>query len=98
MGFIALGLTGLRQRPVTAPVTRGFREQGMEPPARRHLTWRPRGLSKSVISRVIIGVTPFRVLITLLMSHLLSPLGLQVEASFEAPHLICPVHTNYRPW
>ena len=29
-------------------------------------TWRARGLSKSFISRVIIGVTPFRVLITLL--------------------------------
>ena len=29
--------------------------------------WRPRGLSKSVVSRVIIGgVTPFRVLITVL--------------------------------
>ena len=42
-------------------------------------TWRPRGLSKSVISRVIIGVTPFRVLITLLITHLLSPLGLQVN-------------------
>ena len=26
------------------------------------LTWRPRGLTKSVISRVKIGVTPFRVL------------------------------------
>ena len=37
-------------------------------------TWRLRGLSKSVISRVI---TPFRVLITLLITHLLSPLGLQ---------------------
>ena len=44
-------------------------------------TWRPRGLSKSlspVISRVIIRVTPLRVLITLLITHLLSPLGLQV--------------------
>ena len=38
--------------------------------------WRARGLSKSVISRVIIGVTPFRVLITLLITYLLSPLGL----------------------
>ena len=27
-------------------------------------TWRARGLSKSLISRVIIGVTPFRVLST----------------------------------
>ena len=41
-------------------------------------TWRPRGLSKSVISRVIVRVTPFRVLITLLITHLLSPRGLQV--------------------
>ena len=32
------------------------------------------GLSKSFISRVIIGVTPFRVLITLLITYLLSPL------------------------
>ena len=42
-------------------------------------TWRPRGLSKSVISKVIIRVTPFRALITLLITHLLSPLSLQVE-------------------
>ena len=42
------------------------------------ITWRGRGLSKSFISRVIIGVTPFRVLITLLITYLLSPLPLQV--------------------
>ena len=42
-------------------------------------TWRPGGLTKSVISKVIIRVTPFRVLITLLITHLLSPLGLQVN-------------------
>ena len=41
-------------------------------------TWRGRGLSKSFISRLIIGVTPFRVLITLLITYLLSPLPLQV--------------------
>ena len=41
-------------------------------------TWRARGLSKYVISRVTIGVTPFRVLITLLTSYLLSSLPLQV--------------------
>ena len=41
-------------------------------------SWRPRGRTKSVISRVLIRVTPFRVLITLLITHLLSPLGLQV--------------------
>ena len=43
----------------------------------------PRGLSKSVISRVILRVTPFRVLITLLITHLLSPLGLQVDGENE---------------
>ena len=42
-------------------------------------TWRPRRLSKSVISRVRIRVTPSRVLITLLITYLLSPLSLQVE-------------------
>ena len=35
-------------------------------------------LVSKVISRVIIGVTPFRVLITLLITYLLSPLPLQV--------------------
>ena len=35
-----------------------------------------RGLSKSVISRLTIGVSPFRVLIALLITYLLSPLGL----------------------
>ena len=34
-----------------------------------------------VISRVIIRVTPFRALITLLITYLLSPLPLQVEPS-----------------
>ena len=37
--------------------------------------------SKSVISRVIIGVSPFRVLLTLLITYLLSLLGLQVPKS-----------------
>ena len=45
------------------------------------VTWRLRELSKSDISRVIIRVTPFRVLVALLITHLLSPLGLQVGAS-----------------
>ena len=45
------------------------------------VTWRPRELSKSDMSRVIIRVTPFRVLVALLMTHLLSPLGLQGGAS-----------------
>ena len=35
-------------------------------------------LVRKVISRIIIGVPPFRVLITLLISYLLSPLPLQV--------------------
>ena len=33
-----------------------------------------RGLSKSFISRAIIGITPFRVHMTLLITYLLSPL------------------------
>ena len=40
-------------------------------------TWRSRGLRKSVISAgFLLGVTPFRVLIALLLPCLLSPLGL----------------------
>ena len=35
-------------------------------------------LVSKVISRVIIGVTPFRVLTTLLITYILSPLPLQV--------------------
>ena len=38
---------------------------------------RGRGLSKLFISRVIIAVTPFRVLITLLITYLQNPLPLQ---------------------
>ena len=45
------------------------------------VTWKPRGLSKSVISRMITRVTPIRVLITRLITHLLSPPGLQVIRS-----------------
>ena len=40
------------------------------------ITWRARGLSKSFKSRVILGVTPFRVI-----TYLLSPVPLQVEPS-----------------
>ena len=40
----------------------------------KEFTWRGRGLSKPFISTVIIRVTPYRVLITLLVSYLLSPL------------------------
>ena len=49
-----------------------------------YLTWRGRGLSKSILSRVIIGVTPFRVLITLLVTYLRSPLPLQVGIKLGA--------------
>ena len=40
-----------------------------------------------MISRVIIGVTPFKVLITLLITHLLSPLGLRVVYTVDDPVL-----------
>ena len=56
----------------------------LNPQKRSPSTWRGRGLSKSFISRVIIGVTPFRVLITLLITYLLSPLPLQVIGAFSA--------------
>ena len=42
-------------------------------------TWRTRGLSKSFIRRVLIGVAPFRVLMTLRITYLRSPLRLQVD-------------------
>ena len=42
-------------------------------------TWRGRGLSKWVISRVRIRVTPFRALIALLITYLLSPVPFQVN-------------------
>ena len=47
--------------------------QGSPPDQYKAATGKPRGLSKSVISRVIIRVTPLRVFITLLITHLLSP-------------------------
>ena len=50
---------------------------------------RGRGLSMWVISRVIIGVTPFRVLISLLIIYLLSPLPLQVGCFYG--ELVCGV-------
>ena len=46
-----------------------------------------RGLSKLVISRDTIRVTPFRALITLLITYLLSPLPLQVERARRPPGL-----------
>ena len=42
----------------------------------------------SFISRVIIGVTPFRVLITLLKTYLLSPLPLQVGFRVKGPGVL----------
>ena len=53
-----------------------------------YCTWKGRGLSKLVISGVIIRVTPCRALITLLITYLLSPLPLQVvplKAAFTEP-------------
>ena len=47
-------------------------------PTKRDVLEGGRGLSKLVISRVIIRITPFRALITLLVTCLLSPLPLQV--------------------
>ena len=41
-------------------------------------TWRPRRLRKWVISRVISTLNGVTVIITLLLTYLLSPLGLQV--------------------
>ena len=41
------------------------------------------GLSKSFISRVIIGATPFRALITLLRTYLLSPMPLQAGSAID---------------
>ena len=42
-------------------------------------TWRPRKLSKWVISRVVSTLNGVTLIITLLVTHLLSPLGLQVS-------------------
>ena len=62
--------------------------------ARGKSTWRGRGLSKSFISRVIIGV-PFRVLITLLITYLLSPLPLQVGVLIIRIGFWGPLYCNY---
>ena len=66
------GLTDLDRQDLLWGPSRRSRSSALR------FTWRPRGLSKSVMSRIIIRVTPFRVLITLLITHLLSPVGLQV--------------------
>ena len=58
-------------------------------------TWRGRGLSKSFITRVIIGVTPFRVLTALLITYLLSPLPLQVDPEPQTPK---PQTLNPKSW
>ena len=50
-------------------------------PLEKSLTWRPRGLSKWVISRVISTLNGATLIITLLITDLLSPLGLQVVAA-----------------
>ena len=68
------------QKKANSCNTKPYTPKTLEPVQLLCLTWRPKRLSKSVTSRVIIRVTPFRVLITLLVTHLLSPLGLQVPA------------------
>ena len=49
--------------------------------------------SKSFISRVIIGVTPFRVLITLLITYLLSPRGYAMRVTVAT--CCSPDNPNY---
>ena len=46
-------------------------------------TWRPRGLSRSVLSRVVSTPNGVTLIIALLITDLLSPLGLQVWAARE---------------
>ena len=46
-------------------------------------TWRPRGLSKWVISRVVSTLNGVTLMITLLITDLLSPLGLQVPVNLR---------------
>ena len=60
-------LSAVNSKPISIPK-----------PQTRYLTFKGRGLSKLVISRVIIRVTPLRALITLLLTYLLSPLPPQV--------------------
>ena len=53
-------------------------------------TWRPRGLSKSVTSRVISTITPIRIpiraFVTLLITYLLSPPTFQVTS--QVSHIL----------
>ena len=50
------------------------------------VTWRSRGLSEWVISRVISTLNGVTGTITLLITDLLSPLGLQVETPLTSFH------------
>ena len=62
-----------------------------------HSAWRGRGLSKyKVISRVIIGVTPFRVLITLLLT-LLTKSTAPASGSQATIHKICLIEQAKLP-
>ena len=72
-------------------------------------TWRPRGVSMSVISRVVIGATPFRVLITLLTKSpgplirlITKRLSAEGMKHFRAQHSCFPysieVHTKEQQW
>ena len=49
-----------------------------------------------VISRVIIRVTPFRALITLLTTYLLSPLPLELVAKTVNSEVDCQYHERVR--
>ena len=53
-----------------------------------YITWRPRGLSKWVISRVISTLHGVPLIVTLLIADLLSPLGLQVTPKAKSPLVI----------
>ena len=87
------------------PVRSSIRDPSTDPPnsvfqlSGPHCTWRPRGLSKSAISRLIlIRVTPFRVLITLLITRLLSPLGLEVGFGLPIFDRSAPSGARARLW
>ena len=54
-------------------------------------TWRPKGLSKCIISRVVSTLNGVTLTISLLITDLLSPLGLQVWIPLRAPFEGVPV-------
>ena len=56
-------------------------------PYSNYITWRPRRLSKWVISRVISILNGVTLVMTLLITHLLSPLGLQVRTYIRVSDL-----------